>query len=92
MRDLLQSPRPHAENATRQAGEGNDGCGAAGIGAEPDVLFRGPAAEIRGGDVKRMRELGFIVGILSIVAVYASHALFVAGWPQLAALSALLGG
>jgi hypothetical protein len=50
------------------------------------------AAEIRGGDIKRMRELGFIVGILSVVTGYASHALFVAGWPQLAALPALLGG
>jgi hypothetical protein len=50
------------------------------------------AAEIRGGDIKRMRELGFIVGILSVVAGYASHALVIAGWPQLAALPALLGG
>ena len=50
------------------------------------------AAEIRGGDVRRMRELGVIVGILSLVAAFASHEIVAAGWPQLAGLSAILGG
>ncbi len=50
------------------------------------------AAEIRGGDIRRMRELGVIVGILSLVAAFASHEIIAAGWPQLAGLSAILGG
>ena len=50
------------------------------------------AAEIRGGDAKRIRELGIIVGILSFIAAFASHEVVAAGWPQLAGLSAILGG
>jgi hypothetical protein len=48
------------------------------------------AAEIRGGDQRRIRELGLILGILSLVALYSSHALILGGWPQIASLSALI--
>jgi hypothetical protein len=47
-------------------------------------------AEIRGGDQRRIRELGVIVGILSLVAAYASHAVIADTWPQIASLSALI--
>jgi hypothetical protein len=48
------------------------------------------AAEIRGGDHHRARELGILVGILTLVAAYASHAVIAGGWPQIASLSSLL--
>ncbi len=47
------------------------------------------AAEIRGGDRRRIRELGVLVGILTLIAVYASHAVIAGGWPQIASLSSL---
>jgi hypothetical protein len=46
--------------------------------------------EIRGGDTRRMRELGVILGVLSLIAVYASHAVIAGSWPQIAGLSALI--
>lgn len=48
------------------------------------------AAEIRGGDRRRIRELGILVGILTLVAVYASHAVIADSWPQLTTASALI--
>ena len=63
-----------------------------GSGLSRVLLAAVLAAEIRGGDVRRMRELGVIVGILSLVAAFASHEIVAAGWPQIAGLSAILGG
>ena len=48
------------------------------------------ASEIRGGDHRRIRELGVLVGILTLVAAYASHAVIATSWPQIASVSALL--
>jgi hypothetical protein len=48
------------------------------------------AAEIRGGDRRRIRELGILVGILTLVAAYASHTVIADSWPQLATASALI--
>ena len=48
------------------------------------------AAEIRGGDRRRIRELGVLVGILTLVAAIASHAVIATSWPQIASLSALI--
>ncbi len=48
------------------------------------------AAEIRGGDQRRIREIGVLVGILTLIAVYASHAVIADGWPQIASLSSLV--
>jgi hypothetical protein len=49
------------------------------------------AAEIRGGgDPRRSRELGVILGILSLVAIYASHGLIAGNWSQIAGLSSLI--
>jgi hypothetical protein len=48
------------------------------------------AAEIRGGDHRRIRELGVLVGILSLIAIYASHAVIAGGWPEIASLSSLV--
>jgi hypothetical protein len=49
------------------------------------------AAEMRhGGDPRRSRELGVMLGILSLVAIYASHSLITGSWSQIAALSALI--
>jgi hypothetical protein len=50
------------------------------------------AAEIRHGDARRMRELGYILGVLSMVAAYSSHMVIAASWPQLAGMSAMLSG
>jgi hypothetical protein len=47
-------------------------------------------AEIRGGDPRRIRELGVIVGILTLIAIYASHALIAGSWPETASLSSLV--
>jgi len=49
-------------------------------------------AEIRGGDHNRARELGILVGILTLVAVYSSHAVIAGAWPQIASMSSLLSG
>jgi predicted nucleic acid-binding protein len=49
------------------------------------------AAEIRGGDTKRVRELGIIVCILALVAAYAGHGL-ITGGPQVASIASLLLG
>jgi hypothetical protein len=51
-------------------------------------------AEIKGGDRRRTRELGVIVGILTLVTAYASHLIIASHWSQLAGVSALvlLGG
>lgn len=51
-------------------------------------------AEIRGGDQRRIREIGVLVGILTLIAVYASHAVIAGGWPEIASLSSrvLSGG
>jgi hypothetical protein len=48
------------------------------------------AAEIRGGDRRRIRELGVLVGILTLVAALASHAVIDGSWPQIASLSAMI--
>jgi hypothetical protein len=48
------------------------------------------AAEIRGGDRRRIRELGILVGILTLVAAYSGHAVIAGSWPQLATASALI--
>jgi hypothetical protein len=50
------------------------------------------AAEMRSraGDPRRSRELGIILGILSLVAICASHSIIGGNWSQLAGLSALI--
>ncbi|HXZ02533.1 MAG TPA: hypothetical protein VEI03_21245 [Stellaceae bacterium] len=48
------------------------------------------AAEIRGGDRHRIRELAILVGILTLVAAYASHVVIAGGWPEIASLSSLI--
>lgn len=67
---------------------------AALLGSVLSLLFFSAvlAAEIRGGDQHRIRELGILVGILTLVAVYASHAVIAGGWPEIASLSSLLRG
>ena len=50
------------------------------------------AAEIRGGDQRRIRDLGILVGILTLVTAYASHAVIADNWPEIASLSALIFG
>jgi hypothetical protein len=50
------------------------------------------AAEIRGGDRRRIRDLGILVGILSLVTAFASHEVIADNWPQIAGLSALIFG
>jgi hypothetical protein len=47
-------------------------------------------AEMKDGDRGRIRELGVILGILMVVAAYASHEVVAASWPQIASLSALI--
>ena len=47
-------------------------------------------AEMKDGDGRRIRELGVILGILTAVAAYASHAIIAASWPQIASLSSLI--
>jgi hypothetical protein len=47
-------------------------------------------AEMKGGDTKRIRELAVLVGILTLVAAFTSHAVIAASWPQIASLSALI--
>jgi hypothetical protein len=47
-------------------------------------------AEMKGGDGRRIRELAVILGILTLVAAYASHAVIAASWPRIASLSALI--
>jgi hypothetical protein len=47
-------------------------------------------AEMKDGDGRRIRELGVILGILTVVAAYASHAIIAASWPQIASLSSLV--
>jgi hypothetical protein len=47
-------------------------------------------AEMKGGDDHRIRELAVIVGILTLITAYASHAVIAASWPQIASLSALI--
>lgn len=47
-------------------------------------------AEIKGGDQKRIRELAVILGVLTLVVIFASHALIAASWPEIASLSALI--
>jgi len=49
-------------------------------------------AEIRGGDHRRVREVSILVGILTLVAVYASHVVIAGAWPQIASLSSLFRG
>jgi hypothetical protein len=50
------------------------------------------AAEIRGGDQARIRDLGILVGILTLVTAYASHEVIADNWPQIASVSALIFG
>jgi hypothetical protein len=50
------------------------------------------AAEIRDGDQRRIRDLGVLVGILTLVTAYASHAVIADSWPQIAGVSALIFG
>ena len=47
-------------------------------------------AEIKDGDGRRLRELAVLLGILTLVAAYSTHALIAARWPQIASLSALI--
>jgi hypothetical protein len=47
-------------------------------------------AEMKGGDDRRSREIAVILGILTLLAVYTSHAVITASWPQIASLSALI--
>ncbi|HEX7968838.1 MAG TPA: hypothetical protein VF502_11520 [Stellaceae bacterium] len=62
------------------------------LGAVLSLLFFSTvlAAEIRGGDRHRIRELGIILGVLSLVTIYASHALIAGSWAEIASLSALV--
>lgn len=62
------------------------------LGSVLSLLFFSAAlaAEIRAGDRRRIRELGILVGILTLVAAYASHAVIAGTWPQIASASALL--
>ena len=65
------------------------------VGSVLSLLFFSAllAAEARnGGDPRRSRELGVILGILSLVAIYASHGLIAGHWSQLAGVSAFLAG
>jgi hypothetical protein len=50
------------------------------------------AAEIRGGDQARIRDLGILVGVLMLVTAYASHEVIADNWPQIASVSALIFG
>ena len=50
------------------------------------------AAEIRGGEQRRIRDLGILVGILTLVTAYASQEVIADNWPQIASLSALIFG
>jgi hypothetical protein len=50
------------------------------------------AAEIRGGDQARIRDLGILVGILTLVTAYAGHEVIADNWPQIASVSALIFG
>jgi hypothetical protein len=50
------------------------------------------AAEIRGGDQVRIRDLGILVGVLTLVTAYAGHEVIADNWPQIAGLSALIFG
>jgi len=50
------------------------------------------AAESRGGDRRRIREIGLVVLILALVATYASAAMVSEGRPESASLSALIFG
>ncbi|HUH84900.1 MAG TPA: hypothetical protein VLX85_09825, partial [Stellaceae bacterium] len=47
------------------------------------------AAESRGGDRRRIREVGLVVLILALVATYASAAMVNEHWPESASLSSL---
>lgn len=47
-------------------------------------------AELKAGDRQRSHEIAMILGILTLVAAYASHAVIAASWPQIASLSALI--
>lgn len=62
------------------------------LGAVLSLLFFSTvlAAEIRGGDTRRIRQLAVMLGILSLLAIYASHAIIAGGWPEIASLSALV--
>lgn len=64
------------------------------LGSVLSLLFFSAAlvAEIRGGDQRRIRELGVLVFILTLIAAYASHAVIAGNWPQIAGLSALIFG
>jgi hypothetical protein len=48
------------------------------------------AGELRGGDPRRLRELGVMVGILLLVAAYASHAVIAGTGAETAGLASLL--
>ncbi len=62
------------------------------LGAVFSLLFFSTVlgAEIRGGDARRIRELGIMLGILSLVAIYASHAVIAGGLREIASISALV--
>ncbi len=46
-------------------------------------------AEMRRGDARRIRELGIMLGLLSLVTIYASHVIIAGGWREIASLSTL---
>jgi hypothetical protein len=56
------------------------------------AFFSVLAAEIRGGDQARIRDLGILVGILTLVTAYAGHEVIADNWPQIASVSALIFG
>lgn len=63
------------------------------LGSVLSLLFFSAAlaAEMRGGgDPRRSRELAIILGILSLVVIYASHGLIAGNWPQIADLPSLI--
>lgn len=47
-------------------------------------------AEIHAGDRHRIRELAMLVGILTLIAAYASHVVIAEGWSEIASLSSLI--
>jgi hypothetical protein len=64
------------------------------LGSVLSLLFFSAAfaAEIRGGDRRRICELGILVGILTLIAAYASEEVIAGNWPEIAGLSALIFG
>jgi hypothetical protein len=62
------------------------------LGAMLSLIFFSAVliAEMKGGDTGRAREVAVILGVLTLVAGYASHAVLAGRWPQIASLAALV--